>query len=569
MSTNPGFTGPETNDSALPRRTPEHPARALLRPLRLESRATTLAYAWRLAVVGLSYFAAGKLGLSLASIHPSATSVWPGTGIAIASLLLLGPRVWPGILIGAFLVNITTAGSFASALGIATGNTLEGILAAALARRFARGVAAFERASDTFRYAAFTAVACMVSATFGVLSLALTGFAPWSSAGAIWLTWWLGDIGGAFIVAPFILVWSQPDTDQRPSARLGEAVVLVTLVTAMAWAVYHVATPLAFGITLQFLFVPPLLWAAFRFNQRMETLLCVILSVMAVWGMAGRTDGTPWSPNSSLLIMQVFLSTMAVTKMGVTALVAERRRATAALQTSSEQLREAVTQIEAYSHAISHDLRTPLSTVNNCVTLIKEDHGDQLGSQGTYWLNKIEEATDSATRMLRQLELYAWSKPQKLDSEVLDMMALAREAYEEVARTGYEVGDVRFELLPLPPAIGSPALIMRVFRNLFSNAVKYTRQAERRRIVVRGIAGPTENTYLVSDNGMGFDPADGGALFEPFQRQQRAHDIEGTGIGLAIVAKIIQRHGGRVWAESDGRSGAQFGFTLRSPGARG
>ena len=569
MSTNPGYTGPETSEPDLPRHAPGHPAHALLRPVPLESRAATLAYAWRLMVVGLGYFVAGKLGLMLASVHPSATAIWPGTGIAIASLLLLGPRVWPAILIGAFLVNITTAGSFASALGIAIGNTLEGLLAATLARRYARGIAAFERASDTFRYAGFTAVACMVSATFGVLSLAVTGFAPWESTGAIWFTWWLGDIGGAFIVAPFILVWSRPEPEQRPVARLGEAVVLVTVVTALAWAVYHAATPIAFGITLQFLFVPALLWAAFRFNQRIETLLCVILSVMAVWGMAGRTDSTPWSPNSSLLIMQVFLSTMAVTKMAITALVAERRRAAVALQTSSEQLREAVTQIEAYSHAISHDLRTPLGTVRNCVYLIQEDYGPQLGKEGAEMLQKIENATESADRMLKQLELYAWSKPQKLDSQVVDMTALAREAFEEVARTGYEVGEVEFDLQPLPPALGSAALIMRVFRNLFSNAVKYTRRSERRRIQVRGIAGRTENTYLVTDNGMGFDPNERDALFEPFRRQERAHAIEGTGIGLAIVAKIIQRHGGRVWAESDGRTGAQFGFTLRTPGARG
>jgi signal transduction histidine kinase len=268
--------------------------------------------------------------------------------------------------------------------------------------------------------------------------------------------------------------------------------------------------------------------------------------------------------NASLLIVQVFLSMMAVTKLGITALVHERRRASLALHTSSEQLREAATQLEAFSHAISHDLRSPIGTVLNCVVILEEDHGPQLGDDGMRLLRRIQTASDSATRLLDQLALYAWSGPRDLDREVVDMTALAREAYAEVASTGYEIGEVEFDLEALPPAVGSAALIVRVFRNLLSNAVKYTRGHERRRIEVRGHAGRTENTYLVSDNGMGFDPAERDALFEPFRRQTRARGVEGSGLGLAVVAKIVRRHGGRVWAESDGKRGARFGFTLRN-----
>ena len=101
-----------------------------------------------------------------------------------------------------------------------------------------------------------------------------------------------------------------------------------------------------------------------------------------------------------------------------------------------------------------------------------------------------------------------------------------------------------------------------MFRNLLSNSVKYTRGREDRRISVTGIASGPENTYVVTDNGSGFDPQLAGLLYEPFRRLGTARDSEGSGLGLAIVAKIVRRHGGRVWAESDGVSGARFCFTL-------
>src|SRR5439155_8918687 len=130
----------------------------------------------KLAVIaGLAglYFIAGKLGLRLAFAHPNVTAVWPPTGIALAALLLLGYRVWPGILLGAFLVNLTTAGDALSSLGIATGNTLEGLVAAALVNRFANGRRAFESPLDVIKVALLAAVASTaVSATVGVTSLA-------------------------------------------------------------------------------------------------------------------------------------------------------------------------------------------------------------------------------------------------------------------------------------------------------------------------------------------------------------------------------------------------------------
>src|SRR5216117_3671214 len=163
---------------------------------------------WRLVPLTIAYFVAGKLGLSLAFVNASASAVWPPTGIALAATLLLGYRVWPAILLGAFLVNATTAGSVWTSLAIASGNTLEGLVGAWLVTRFANGRNAFSRAPDIFAFAALAGfLSTTVSATIGVTSLSLGGYASWDRFGAIWLTWWLGDVAGALVVAPVLILW--------------------------------------------------------------------------------------------------------------------------------------------------------------------------------------------------------------------------------------------------------------------------------------------------------------------------------------------------------------------------
>src|SRR5260370_610939 len=190
-------------------------------------------------LVGLAvcaaYILAGKFSLRLASVHPSASPVWPPTGIAIATLVGLGLRFWPAVFAGAFVVNLTTAGSVLTSLGISAGNTLEAVLAAYLVIRFANGRRAFERTWDILRFALYGATLCTaVAATFGVTSLTLGGFATWGQYGLIWRTWWLGDAAGALIFTPFLLLWGAKIRWHWSGKQLLELSVLFfsTLLTA-------------------------------------------------------------------------------------------------------------------------------------------------------------------------------------------------------------------------------------------------------------------------------------------------------------------------------------------------
>jgi PAS domain S-box-containing protein len=281
------------------------------------------------AILVAAYAAAGTFGLRLAVVHPSATPVWPPTGIAVAALLVLGYRVWPGILLGAFLVNLPATGAGPTTIGIAVGNTLEGLAGAYLVNRFAGGWRAFERPRDILRFSVLAALAStMVSATIGVASLALGGFASGLGYGSVWFTWWLGDACGALVVAPMLVLWATAARPRWDRRRLGEAAVVLLALVLVGQAVFGGWFPgRGKDYPLDFLCIPVLVWVAFRFGQREAATAICILSGIAIWGtLRGFGPFVRETPNESLLLLQAFSGVTGVLTLAFAAVVAESRR---------------------------------------------------------------------------------------------------------------------------------------------------------------------------------------------------------------------------------------------------
>jgi integral membrane sensor domain MASE1 len=282
-----------------------------------------------IAILAVAYFAAGKLGLALAFLHPSASPVWPPTGIALAALLLAGYRVWPGIFLGAFFVNLTTTGSGLTSIGIGAGNTLEALTGAYLVSRCAGGTRAFERARDVCAFAVVAGfVSTAVSATVGVTSLALGGVAEWARAGSLWFTWWTGDAVGALIVAPVLILCSQHSRLRWHRGRVLEATLLLLSLVVVGQVVFGGWLPGPMrNYPLSFLAIQPLVWAALRFSPREAALSIVLLSGIAVHGaLAGFGPFVRDTPHESLLLLQAFSGVTAVMTMTFAAIVAESRR---------------------------------------------------------------------------------------------------------------------------------------------------------------------------------------------------------------------------------------------------
>ena len=283
-----------------------------------------------LVVLAAVYFVAGKLGLRLAYVNASATAVWPCTGIALAAFLILGYRAWPAILAGAFLVNLTTAGTFATSIGLAIGNTLEGVVGCFLVNRFAAGRQVFERAQDIFKFAFLAAiVSTAVSATVGVTTLAVAGFASWNLYGPIWLTWWLGDAVGALVFTPLVLLWWENPRLHWTRKQMMELFFLFAGLFVTGWIVFlgpfHDTLK---DYPLEYLCVPFLIWAAFRFGRRKAATVIAFLAAIATWGTThGFGPFSQESQNTSLILLQTFIGIMAITTLALAAEVTEHNRA--------------------------------------------------------------------------------------------------------------------------------------------------------------------------------------------------------------------------------------------------
>ena len=500
-----------------------------------------------LALLTVTYFGAAKLGLMLAVVHRSATAVWPPTGIAIAGLLILGYRAWPAIAIAAFAANITTTGTVPTCVCIAAGNTLEALAAAYLVNRFANGRAAFYSGMASFRYTGLAGLASTaVSATFGTASLLMAGTTTWARAHAVWFTWWLGDMGGAFVVAPMLILWSNAVPVEWTRRQKLEVACLFGLLLVAGQAVFGWITPVGPDpVVLKFLCMPILAWIAYRFDPRTAATAVFLLATVAVWGTV-RTAMVlgPGALNTSLQLIQIFLAVTAGATLVLAAVVYERSRAEAAVRAASQELREAMAELEAFSHAVSHDLRQPIAAIMNYSVILEEDAG--LDAEDLRMLRRIRASAASAAQLLDQLVKFMWAGQPAATQRVLDMTALAREACAEAVVGSEDGGTVHFELQDLPPAFGNPQLLGRVLHNLLSNAIKFTRGRETRRVVISGRVEEGVNVYSVTDNGMGFDPALGDAVFQPFLRPKVDPAFAGTGLGLAIAAKIVRRYGGRV-----------------------
>jgi len=283
-----------------------------------------------LVALAAAYFVAGRLGLQLAVVNPNATAVWPPTGIALAALLLAGYEVWPAIMVGAFLVNVTVSGSVSSAVAVAAGNTLEGLLGAYLVNRFARGRRVGERARDVFTLAVLAGiVSTAVSATAGVLAISLDGLARWSDFGSIWLTWWLGDAVGDLVVAPAVLFWALRPRVHWTRRQTLEAAALLVCIVVIGIAVFDGLFPWrSRHYPLEFLCVPLLLWAAFRFEPREAATAVLVMAGVAIAGtLAGFGPFARSTYGESLLLVQAFTGVTAIMTLVLAAAVAERREA--------------------------------------------------------------------------------------------------------------------------------------------------------------------------------------------------------------------------------------------------
>src|SRR5213596_2012131 len=523
-----------------------------------------------IGIVTIVYFIAGKLGLSLAFLHASASPVWPSAGIALAVLLLLGYRIWPAILVGAFLVNATTAGNVATSLAIAAGNTLEAVCGAWLVNRFAGGTSVFDRPQGVFKFALAAVVSTIVSPFFGVTSLALGGFADWANYSAIWLTWWLGDATGDLLIAPLIILWSVASKRRWNNSQAVEVGVLLLLLFVLSEAVFSGWVAIsARNYPVAFICGPVVIWTAFRFTQRETATGIFILSAIAVWGtLHGFGPFVRETENQSLLALQSWAAVLTITAMALSAGMAERQRAEEALQQQKAVVETANRTKDQFLAMLSHELRTPLTPVISALEGLETEPG------------QTEDAKAALAMIHRNVELET-----QLIDDLLDVTRIAKDKLQlrfapvdahlaisnvvEICRAEVDSKKLHVHLnlrANSHNVAADAAKFQQIIWNLLKNAIKFT--PEEGEIAISSLnPSPEVLTISMRDTGIGMDPEVMQRIFDPFEQGNRSLErrFGGLGLGLAISKSLAQAHGGTLTAKSDGRDrGSTFLLSMQT-----
>ena len=298
-----------------------------------------------LVVLVAAYILTARVGIAIHAVSGFTALVWPPTGVSLAALLLLGRRMAPGVLLGAFLVDVSIGAPPHVALLIALGNTLEALLGATLFRRATGGRRTVEQLCDVAVLISIAApIGAAVSATLGVLSLASGGLIPASAFAPTWVTWWLGHVIADLIVAPAVLTWSSASTFRASSARKAEAAALAVSMIVLAVVLFSGAHEDALKpFQHSYVLFPVFTWAALRFGTRGAATASLALAVVAVWGtMYGVGPFAGGTRQENLLSLQVFMASVSATVLILGAAVNDRNRAEQALRAAHDELESTV-----------------------------------------------------------------------------------------------------------------------------------------------------------------------------------------------------------------------------------
>lgn len=557
-------------------------------------RASSLqTHLFRIVCLALGYFFAARLGLQLQFSASQATPVWPPSGIAIGVTFLFGVRVLPGVLVGAVVANLVDfyskgmlgSVSFIAALLIGIGNTCEAWIATVILRRLLVERFVSDSVSDILGFVATIGGACLLSAGVGALTLTTLGFLPQSMIPAVFFTWWIGDvIGGMLLVPGILLLWSQGLQSVSAYIRMFRPIFVplmgLGLMSALTflWPENSLLT-----ISQACLLLPVLMLLTLRFGRILTVSAVPMIALIAVLGtIRGAGPFAREDSNSALILSLVFVSTLVFSLLLLDAIRHEAQCAASNLEQANALLEQRVTDrtqqleqanselersncdLDDFAYIASHDLREPLRGIQNLIAFLIEDHGEEMSPEVRTRLNKISPVADHLESLVETLLFYSRVGRTEMAMSMVDMNEVVDRVLKSLAGCiASDEIEIRRSII-LPQSYCDRARIGEVFQNLLTNALKYNDKPHRW-VEIGAFEKDAETIFYVEDNGIGIEEKHFVRVFQIFRRLHSQEKFGGgTGAGMTICQKIIERHGGRIWIESSPGIGSRFCFTLKA-----
>jgi len=517
-------------------------------------------YLVRLVALAIAYWAAAELSLNLALVNGQVTPIWPPTGIALVTFLILGRRMWPAVALAAFAVNLPIGPSPAGAALIAAGNTLAPLTASELLRRAGLHLE-LDRIRDALYVIFLGALLGMtISATIGSSVLTLSGAVPMDRFATTWAVWWAGDAMGVLLVAPMLLSFLPIQSVRRLGWR-GSAELTALL------AGVGIATFLLFQnpFRLEYLVLPLIAIAAWRFRLRGAAPAALIASLIAVW-TAVNSEG-PFA-SETLLEKMITLQAFNVSVSGASFLLAAYADARQQREEMSRRYQAATLAITAKTDAIdvaAHELGPPLAILTSYLAILYEG---KLGPPPTKWLRILRVMADKAwqiDRIINDLVDAARIESNSPAPAQLDLRDAVKKAVGRASRR-LEVGGgkITVNVASVPvPVDADPQQIGRILDNLINNGLTYTVKSAR--LTIDASVEGNRGVVQIADNGVGIPEHERNHVFEPFFRTKDPtfSEVPGVGLGLFASRKLAEvNHGRLILERSEPGRGSTFALDL-------
>ncbi|MCT7982123.1 MASE1 domain-containing protein [Laspinema sp. A4] len=530
------------------------------------------------------YFFISKLSTTFITFPEGGSPVWPGSGIALAAVLLQGYPMLIGVFLGNLLVNFYntpwSAADLVMNFSFPLGNTLETLSAAYLIRKFLVNFRLFSRVKDVILFVICAGlISPMFSSTFGATTILLLGRISWDIYPRVWLSWWIGDVVGILVFAPFLLVFGQGFNEflQKVEQRWMEGLVFgfITLVICQMAFVK--------GYPVEYMLLPLLVWVVFRFGQWAATLLLLIGSGIAIFAT---TNGSgPFirnDLNESLILLQSFVGVFSLTTLTLSAVVCENEQAKQRLETANIQLQHLDRLKDEFLANTSHELRTPLNGIIGIAESLIDGATGELPITTRANLAMISSSGRRLSNLVNDLLDFSKLKHKTLDLQLkpIDLRSLVEIVFTLSLPL---VGNKNLKLvnnisLDLPAVIADENRLQQILHNLIGNAIKFTEtgtiEISAQRIsgndALEKFSSTSQLEITIFDTGIGIAEDKLERIFESFEQAEGSTGrlYGGTGVGLAIAKQLVELHGGQIWVKSRLGEGSKFSFTLPLSGEK-
>lgn len=529
-------------------------------------------------IVAITYFLISEVRSVFLAIPKAGSPIWPGAGVALASVLLKGYLMGIGVALGNIMVNFYEIGWTTDALimnfNFTLGNTLETLLAAYFIRKFLVNFRLFSRVKDILIFVIFAGlISPMVSSTFGATTILLVGRISADLYPNLWFSWWIGDMVGILVFAPVLLVFDQGFNDfrQKVQHRWMEGMVLVFIALVIFQIIFIKDYP------IEYMLLPLLVWVVFRFGQWAATLLLLIGSVIAIFATANNSGPFIHSNiTESLILLQSFVGVFSLTTLTLSAVICENEQAKKRLETANLQLQHLDRLKDEFLANTSHELRTPLNGIIGIAESLIDGVTGELPIPTRANLAMISSSGRRLSNLVNDLLDFSKLKHKTLNLQLkpIDLRSLMEIVFTLSLPL---VGNKNLKLVnnlsrDLPAVIADENRLQQILHNLIGNAIKFT-EAGTIEISAQRISGDTTLKNLssiphleitISDTGIGIAEDKLERIFESFEQAEGSTErlYGGTGVGLTISKQLVELHGGQIWVKSRLGEGSKFSFTL-------